>query len=177
MKKVLFFLLLISIAAMPVQAYQINIDFYQKTSAWKNRDTFEALLHKTISHYENSGSQALLHSLYKAQYGQQPHGVTILAAFEKFAFEFVEQNPNAIDAFIQALENHPKRDGLSVAKTIETLMCTLDHRASKFGLTISKEQIRILAVFKLSIFMFTILPDLDYNFFLEIAQYADQQLQ
>jgi Ni/Co efflux regulator RcnB len=179
MKKLVSFLLLASMAAMPVQANQTNVTFSQNTIDWNDHDALEALAQKAISHYEKSGSKAIMHTLFEHAYGIMPDyfGITILSALERFAFDYVKQNPNAIDTYIQAIKKiSPKNAEFTVEEILLNLVDKLNKRAYEVGLIVSEDQLKVLAIFQLSMVHANYIEN-DFNLFKEIAEYAVQQIQ
>ncbi len=179
MKRHLSLLLLLSMAATPVLAIPQNSTVSQNTFDF-DETAFEEIVKKATKHYEQSGSKAIYHTLFEDCYGQSPDyiGVNILTPLESFAFEYAKQNPNSINTFIEALDKtRPKNAEITVEEAIQGWMEVLNSRANKIGLSITQDQLRMLAIFHVSmVHLFD--PKLTgFNLFKEIVEYANQQLQ
>jgi hypothetical protein len=183
MKKILSFILLISTVAstVPAQVNQINSTISQNAIDWNDHDALEKLFEKFIEHYEKNHPKALFHALYEEGYKEKPDylGITILSSLEKFAFDYVNQNPNAINLYLNEIEKmSPKNAELTIEDILISQFFELREQADALGLNITDDQIKVLAVFQLSMIR-GFAPDTQttFNLFQEIVEYAKQEIQ
>lgn len=180
MKKLLLALALLS---TQVNASQIN---------WDKPETLEAVGQDLIAHYEKSGQKAIIHRLYEDAYGKTPDyiGVTLGSALEKYTFEYIKKNPNAIDNYIKGLGTGAQQDISTYAaflpgksnKDVFIIAFTayelMRKDANAIGLNVTDEELKIIALVQGSILTcYALEADCKFNLIRKIVEYANQQIQ
>jgi len=186
MKKLLLTLTLLSAPLCPAQDFNQAYEFLDNENEldWNDKKAIDELLQKIIVHYEKYHQKAITHQLFEDEYiSDRDRGyieyfdITVLSALEKFGFDYLKQNPHALEQYTNALFTLRFLAADDAAEDQNDLW----QRGHEVGIIINEHQLEFLSIFPLAAYFCNICstPELENsnNLFRNIAEYAARQIK